>query len=435
MQQIRIPCPRWAKPLRSPARFKGVRSGRGVGKSHAFASLVVERMLVDPNLKVVCLREILKSLKFSVKSLLESKIEQFGLGDQFEILTSEIRRKGGSGICIFQGMQSHNADSIKSLEGFGVAWVEESHRLSQRSLSLLLPTIRTRGSEIWCSWNTEHEDDPIDVLFEQTLKSEPDVIYLKPSLDDNPWVTPELLRQREVDRLSMSHEEFAWVWEGGYRQNSAEQIFVGKWTVEAFEPKPAWGSPLLGNDWGFGTDPTALIQCWDHQRILYIERESYEYRLELDDVPARWQEDIPGCQLKTIYSDNAQPAMISQVRRRGFHGLRACPKWPGSVADGIGVMRSYQRIVIHPRCINTIEEFRRYSYKTDSNGRVTAQIKDEYNHAIDAIRYALNDIILLKRTELIQPTYKSETRSPTLTRERMGIKRGSGGKVDRVRFR
>ena len=117
--------------------------------------------MLRPGVRAACVREVQKSLKNSVKLLVEDKIRQFGLIDHFEILEAEIRTPGG-GVIIFQGMQNHTADSIKSLEGFDVCWVEEAQSLSQRSLELLRPTFRKPGSELWFSWNPDKSTDPVD---------------------------------------------------------------------------------------------------------------------------------------------------------------------------------------------------------------------------------------------------------------------------------
>src|SRR5690606_32773159 len=143
----------------------GAKGGRASGKSHFLAEQAVEAMVCDPSLRFVCIREVQRSLKFSAKALIESKIRSLGVAHLFDILTAEIRPKGGTGVMIFEGMQDHTADSLKSLEGFRLAWVEEAQSLSKRSLDLLLPTIRAEGSEIWFSWNPSQPDDPVDQLF------------------------------------------------------------------------------------------------------------------------------------------------------------------------------------------------------------------------------------------------------------------------------
>ena len=162
---LQIQTPRWCLPLLKPSRYKGAKGGRGSGKSHFFAELLVESMVMDASLQAVCIREIQKSLKFSAKKLIEDKIRSLNVSHMFDVTINEIRRIGGEGIVIFQGMQDHTADSVKSLEGFNVCWVEEAQSLSKRSMELLLPTIRAPESEIWFGWNPENDYDPVDLLF------------------------------------------------------------------------------------------------------------------------------------------------------------------------------------------------------------------------------------------------------------------------------
>ena len=131
---LEIKTPRWCLPLLPKKRYKGAKGGRGSGKSHFFAELLVEEHIINPDQQTVCIREIQKSLKFSAKKLIEDKIQSLGVGHLFEITLTEIRRIGHSGIIIFQGMQDHTAESIKSLEGFDRAWVEEAQSLSLRSM-------------------------------------------------------------------------------------------------------------------------------------------------------------------------------------------------------------------------------------------------------------------------------------------------------------
>ena len=160
---LKINTPRWAVPLTSPSRYKGAWGGRGSGKSHTFAELMIEEHIIDQRRRSVCVREIQKSLNQSVKRLLETKIEGMNAGAYFEVQDSVIKSKKNDGAIIFQGMQNHTADSIKSLEGYDCAWVEEAQSLSQTSLDLLRPTIRKPNSELWFTWNPRHQSDPVCV--------------------------------------------------------------------------------------------------------------------------------------------------------------------------------------------------------------------------------------------------------------------------------
>jgi PBSX family phage terminase large subunit len=150
MTKLRIPTAPVFGPLLEPARYKGAYGGRGSGKSHFFGELMVERCLMYLGTLAVCIREVQKSLLQSSKRLIEDKIQKLGVGNHFKVLHDRIVTLG-DGLIIFQGMRDSTAESIKSLEGFDVpGWKKHNHH---RSLSLLRPTIRKDGSELWANWN------------------------------------------------------------------------------------------------------------------------------------------------------------------------------------------------------------------------------------------------------------------------------------------
>ena len=132
---IRVEVPRKLKPLLYPKRYKGAYGGRGGAKSHFFAEQALVKCYAAP-VRVVCIREIQDSIRDSVRQLLVDKIQKLGMGTFFTVLESEVRGANGS-LIIFKGMQSYNAETIKSLEAYDIAWVEEAQTLSQRSTSSL----------------------------------------------------------------------------------------------------------------------------------------------------------------------------------------------------------------------------------------------------------------------------------------------------------
>ena len=197
-----------------PSRYKGAWGGRGSGKSHFFAGLLVEDHLLHPGLRSVCIREVQKTLKESAKRLIEDKIAEYKLeGQGFRILNDRIETPGG-GIIIFVGMADHNAESIKSLEGFGRAWIEEAQTLSHRSMQLLRPTIRAKNSELWFSWNPSRKVDAVDELLRgDVIPSGATVV--RANWNDNPWL-PDELNQERLDDMSARPDSYNHVWEGGY---------------------------------------------------------------------------------------------------------------------------------------------------------------------------------------------------------------------------
>lgn len=201
------------EPFLAPSRYKAGYGGRGSAKSHFFAGSMIEHAILMPGFRGVCIREVQKSLRESAKLLIEDKIAEHGLGDQFDSQVDRIKTPGG-GVIIFQGMQDHTADSIKSLEGFDVAWVEEAQTLSQRSLSMLRPTIRKDGSELWFSWNPTRKTDPVDALFRGGSPPTGSVI-VRANWRDNPWF-PSVLEQERADDMRDRPDQYEHVWEGDY---------------------------------------------------------------------------------------------------------------------------------------------------------------------------------------------------------------------------
>lgn len=381
MSELIIETPAVYEPLLAPARYKGAHGGRGSGKSHFFAEMLVEDCIREP-ISAVCLREVQKSLKFSVKRLLESKIEAMNAGLYFEVQNEQIKTRNG-GVIIFQGMQDHTADSIKSLEGFKRAWVEEAQSLSQRSLDLLRPTIRAPGSEIWFSWNPRFATDPVDQLLRgETLP--PGAVVVEANYMDNPWCPQELLDEMEFDR-ARDPEKYAHIWLGKYQMNSEARVFKN-WKIEEFDVDPQ-AVIRQGADWGFSVDPTTLVQCYIVGRKLFVPYEAYQVGCEITDTPALFM-TLPDSEKWPITADSARPETISHMRRNGFPKIMPAVKGAKSLEEGVEFLKSFD-IVVHPRCTHLIDELTLYSYKLDPlTGAVMPVLADKDNHVIDALRYA-----------------------------------------------
>ncbi len=337
---------------------------------------------VAEKLDVVCLRETLKSLEFSVKKLLESKISAHNAGDYFEVQDRRIKSLHG-GVTIFEGMQNHTADSIKSLEGFDRAWFEEAQNASENSLTLLRPTIRKPGSELWFSWNPNKETDPIDQLLRGSTPPG-DSIVVKANYMDNPWLPDVLREEMEYDRRR-DPDKYAHVWLGEYQRNSEARVFKN-WKVEEFE-RPEGTIHRLGADWGFSVDPSILVRCSIDGNRLYIDYEAYSVGCEIVNLPELFM-SVPESEKWPITADSSRPETISHMQKNGFPRIRAAIKGSGSIEDGIEWLKSFD-IIVHPRCQHTIDELTLYSFKIDPlTNAVLPILEDKNNHVIDALRYA-----------------------------------------------
>lgn len=382
---LALKAPKVFAGLLSPARYKGAYGGRGSGKSHFFAELLVATCLRRKT-DAVCIREVQRSLSQSVKKLLEIKIEALGVGHMFEIQEARIKTPYGGAI-IFQGMQNHTADSIKSLEAYDIAWVEEAQSLSQRSLDLLRPTIRKEESEIWFSWNPYQSTDPVDSFLRGDHKP-PGTIVVKSNYTDNPWLPDVLKAEIEYDK-KRDPDKYAHVWLGEYARNSEARVFKN-WMIEDFDT-PAGTIFRFGADWGFSIDPSVLIRCWIDGRRLYIDHEAYMIGCEIDQLPDLFDR-VPDSRKWFITADSSRPETISYMRRNGFPKINSAIKGARSLEEGIEFLRSYD-IVVHPRCQHVIDELTMYSYQRDRlTDEVIPVLEDKNNHAIDALRYACEGI-------------------------------------------
>lgn len=376
-----IETPRAFLPLLKPSRYKGAHGGRGSGKSHFFASLMIEENICE-RLDNVCLREVQKDLKFSVKKLLADKIESMNAGYYFDVQDRVIKTKRG-GVIIFEGMQNHTADSIKSLESFDRAWFEEAHKASDRSLTILRPTIRKPGSQLWFSWNPENATDPVDVLLRGNTPP-PDATVIKTTYRDNPFLSTEMRAELEHDKRR-DPAKFRWVWEGEYLSHNESRVFRN-WRVEEFDTDPAW-IMRQGADWGFSVDPSVLVQCAIVGRTLYVTHEAYRVGCEVDFLPDLFR-SVPDAERWPIVADTARPETISYMQRHGFPRMVAAVKGARSLEEGVSFLQSFD-IVVHPRCQHTIDELTAYSYRIDDlTGKVLPVLQDKDNHVIDALRYA-----------------------------------------------
>ena len=219
-----------------PARYKGCWGGRGSGKSHFFAELAVEDALRFPGefgegCRFLCAREVQKSLKESAKRLIEDKLAKFGLGEKqgFKVFRDVIETPG-DGIFSFIGLQDHTADSAKSFEGYQRFWGEEAQSFSDRSLTIIRPTIRSEQSELWFSWNPQRPTDAIDQLL-RSERTPTGSVVVNANWRDNPWF-PSVLEQERKDCLEQTPERYGHIWEGEYA-TVLEGAYYAKHLTEA----------------------------------------------------------------------------------------------------------------------------------------------------------------------------------------------------------
>ncbi len=209
--------------LFKPARYKIAYGGRGSSKSWSFARALLIIGAGDPT-RILCTREVQKSIKDSVHRLLSDQIAEMGLGDFYDILETEIRGKNGT-MFLFSGLASQTVESIKSFEGIDRVWCEEAQNISKKSWNVLIPTIRKPGSEIWVSFNPELETDETYSRFVATPP--PDSVVVEINYSDNPWF-PEILEQERLHCQLTNKEDYAQIWEGKCRAAVSGAIYANE---------------------------------------------------------------------------------------------------------------------------------------------------------------------------------------------------------------
>jgi len=378
--------------------------GRGSGKSHSIAAVLA---LASHKRKIrwLCAREIQKSLAASSKQLIEDKIVDLGIADDYDFTREGIVNNRNGSRFFFAGLKS-NPDAVKSMEDLDGAWIEEADRTSEQSLELLTPTLRKFGARLIVSFNRRAVTDPVDARY-LGGKPPPRTLVKQVNWRDNPFF-PQALKEELEWLRGRDYDKYMHIWEGNPWQRSESKVFPSFEVMDMDMDIPEDCHPRFGADWGFSIDPTVLVKAYRFGRTLYISDEAYRVRCEIDDTPAlfagncpindptnpyRWENHhnhtgVPDAYKWPIVADSARPETISYMARKGFQIQRAI-KGAKSVEEGVEFIKSHN-IVVHPRCTHTIDELSTYSYKIDKlTDKVLPVLADRDNHVIDALRYAL----------------------------------------------
>ncbi len=381
-------------PLFRPKRYKVLFGGRGGAKSWGVARALIS-MAADRPLRILCAREVQKSMKDSVHRLLKDQITALDLDSEFEVIDTEIRGCNGS-LFTFAGLHDHTVDSIKSFEGADRVWCEEAQSISKKSWNTLIPTIRKQDSEIWVTMNPDMDTDDTYQRFIATPSE--DTWLCEVNWRDNPWF-PEVLRQeREKAERTMLRVDYEHIWEGKPRRVAEGAIY--RYEIEALyldaRVRDVPYDPLLPvhTVWDLGwNDAMTIIMVQrgpTELRILdYIEDSNRTldwYVAELDKRPYRWGTDyIPhDGRTRNFQTGKSTEELLRGMQRKPYVLAQT------SVEEGIKAAR-----VAFPRCYfdkrktaRLVECLKRY--RRDSNvktGEPTSPLHDEYSHGADAFRY------------------------------------------------
>lgn len=388
--RARLQVPGAFRPLLySNARYKVFPGGRGAAKDWSVARALITIASREPK-RVLCLREIQKSIRDSAHRLLRDQIETANLGGFFTVTDNEIRGINGS-LFLFRGVR-HNTTEIKSIEGIDIAWANEAQAFTAESWEIIDPTIRKNGSQIWVTYNPDGIDDATHKRF--VTDRRPDAVVRHVTFRDNPFLPDVLWTQMLWDRENRP-DLYEWKWEGKPRVLTDALVFAHHYKLEHI-PGPPNAEPMIGLDFGFSQDPSAAVRCYIHEGRLWTDKSAGGIGIDITDLPNLLDKVLPrnekGEILKRwpVRADSARPETISYLKRQGYNVIPV-KKGIGSIEDGIEYIKGFEDWIIDPEQAREVaEEAALYSYKTDRiTGDVLPVLVDAHNHYIDATRYAL----------------------------------------------
>lgn len=385
--------------LFKPARVKGAYGGRGSGKSWGFARALLV-IGAGQRIRVLCAREVQKSIQQSVHQLLSDQIASLGLEQFYDVLQTEIRGKNGTEF-YFAGLSNETADSLKSFEGVTHCWVEEAQSISKRSWDILIPTIRADNSEIWITYNPQLESDETHQRF--VINPPPDCVMVEMNYNDNPYFPEVLEKERQHAQATMRSEDYRHIWEGQCKPAVEGAIYFDAMSA-ALQAGRIREVPHDGSlkthvvfDLGMADSMTLILvqKVASEIRVIhYIEGNqriladySAELRgLRLDDQPMNWGTVwLPHDGFHTRHQTGKDDASIM----RGF-GWTVMQVPNTGVNTGIDRAREvFPRIYFNKtRTERLVECLKRYRWNiSQKTGEAQHPLHDEFSHGADAFRY------------------------------------------------
>lgn len=385
--------------LFKPARYKVARGGRGSGKSWGFARALLLIAAGKPT-RVLCTREVQKSIQQSVHQLLKDQIAALKLGAFFEVLQTEIRGSNGSAF-YFSGLSDQTADTLKSFEGVDIVWCEEAQSISKESWNILIPTIRKEGSEIWATYNPQLESDETHIRF--VINPPPDCVSVEMNYSDNPYFPSVLEAERLHAKETMKIEDYRHTWEGACKPAVEGAIYF-----DAMSQAIAGGRIReVPHDGSLKTHVVFDLGMADSMTLILVQKVSSEIRIiHYIEGNQRILADY-SAELKDLRLDD-QPMNWGQVwlPHDGFHKRHQTGKDDKTVLEGLGwsveqvpnqsvdsgidrAREVFPRIYFNKtRTERLVECLKRYRWNINSKtGQAQQPLHDEFSHGADAFRY------------------------------------------------
>lgn len=395
---MQIDLPRKARDtLLPPKRFKVLYGGRDSTKSWSIARMLLVRGRAKPE-RILCTREIQKSIAESVHQLLKDQVGVLGFEDFYEVQDKYIYGRNGTQIS-FHGLSGQTATSIKSYEGTTICWVEEAQTITKRSWDLLEPTIRAPGSEIWVSFNPDMDTDETYKRF--VLSPPPDSIVTKINWYDNPWRSTVLDAAREKMKRD-APDDYEHIYEGNCRPAIEGAIYFKE--VSALR-----ASGRLCN---VPYDPMLKVHIVcdlgfnDFMSLLLVQRLGSEIRViryiedRMRDIPS-YSQELKGLNLNWgkvwLPHDGRAKTLTSSSNPLGASAEEQFQKlgWQVEIVDNIEIEQGIRKTrEVFPRVVmdkthanELINRLGRYRRRVNAEGQASTPMHDDQSHGSDGFRY------------------------------------------------
>jgi len=362
-------------------REAAVYGGRYSLKSHTTARVLLIRAR-QKKTRVACFREFQNSIGDSSYQLLVDLIKEYNLGD-FQITNNSIINTLNGSDFIFKGLWN-NEQSIKSIEGIDIAWVEEAQTVSEKSLEVLTPTVRKNNSQIIYTYNRLLEEDPVHKRL--VLEGRPNTLIINVNYDIaiKYGMMPEVIRLEMEDDKKKRPGLYRHKWLG--EPHNMERKIYKDWAIIDEIPHEA-RLERYGLDFGYSNDPTSIVAIYKYNGGFIFDEICYQKGLSNKQIA----DILINSPRALVVADSAEPKSIDELKLYGVNVLPSL-KGQGSVNKGIQFIQD-QRISITKRSVNGLKEYRNYLWKVDKEGRIINTPEDIFNHFLDAVRYALDSFI------------------------------------------
>lgn len=362
------------------SRYLVLYGGAGSGKSVFAAQKILVRMLTEQPHRFLVVRKVAKTLRYSVFSLSQDIIGQWGLTALFKVNKSDMTITCANGNqIIFAGLD--DPEKLKSIAGITGIWIEEASELEQKDFQQL--DLRLRGptkyyKQIILTFNPISALHWLKKVFFDFKKDNATIV--KSTYKDNKFIDPEYVKV--LEDLKNQDETYYKIYALGEWGVLGNLVFTNYVVEDMPTDESRYSSIFYGLDFGYN-DPSVLLKVAIHDNEIYILDEIYERHLTNTQLIELCKEKVNKRYI--IIADSAEPDRIEEFKKAGFR-IQPCTKGNDSVKFGIDWLKRH-KIHINSCCVNTIKEIQTYKYKENKDGNVLDEPVDFNNHAMDALRY------------------------------------------------